>query len=76
MASLVAFTSAVFFSVLTPVTTYMTGDPRMVTESPTLGDLVVMPIVSHRPTFGATPVGFIVPIPSRTTVMPTIRPLR
>ena len=48
----------------------------MVTESPTLGGLVVMPIVSHRPTFGAIPVGFIVPIPSRTTVMPTIRPLR
>ena len=50
MTSLVAFTSAVFFSASTPVTRHMTGDPRIVTESPTLSGLVVMPIVSHKPT--------------------------
>jgi hypothetical protein len=34
MTSLVTFRSAVFFSVSTPVTRQMTGDPRIVTESP------------------------------------------
>jgi hypothetical protein len=32
----------------------MTGDPRIVTESPTLSGLVVMPIVSHKPTLSTT----------------------
>jgi len=54
MTSLVAFMSAVFFSVSTPVTRQMTGDPRIVTESPTLSGLVVMPIVSHKPTLPTT----------------------
>jgi len=35
MTSLVAFTSAVFFSVSTPVTRQTTGDPRIVVESRT-----------------------------------------
>jgi hypothetical protein len=44
--------------VSTLVTTHTTGDPRIVTESPTFGGLVVMPLVFHMLPFGATPCRF------------------